>query len=245
MRLPSAFFAALLVCLSLLSSAGAQTQSEREVPVENDGLLRVNISGDVRFVPVPYAKRVRVYAAAKFILSTTRTGSRVTISITGPTRAVLPFAGASGVAYEIYYPANMPLDVREYGGTVRIDDAIVPVDIYNAVGNISIDRPHAVVTAEDDVGNITVTNAHGPVDLAIDKGTVSAELAPDWSGSAIRMQASNGNLNLSVPSAFRGHYDLSTGLGSVSNPLHSDRRGPLVFMFARTGNVTVAIANPK
>lgn len=227
--------------LGLVVAAGAPAN----VPLDNATQVRIDVNGDLRVAPDPRATAVHIGATSKgvptaYTLNVTRTGSRLTLRITGPRPSVLPFVGASGASYDVTYPARASLDIREYAGNVRVERPVAPVDLYDAMGNVEIVAPRSRITAECTAGNISVTQARGSIDVAADTGNVDAELASPWSGTAIRMQVSKGRLHLGVPQAFRGNFDASTGEGHVTNELATYRNGVPVFLFAQTGDVAVS-----
>jgi DUF4097 and DUF4098 domain-containing protein YvlB len=136
----------------------------------------------------------------------------------------------------------MKLDVREFDGPLHVDRVTAPMQLYNANGAIVVEDAAAALTAESDNGDVTVTNARNMVELTCGNGNVTATLAPAWSGNVVRMEASNGNLKLNVPSGFRASFDVNSANGLVRNALHNTPHAPLVFMLTQDGNVSVDIA---
>jgi hypothetical protein len=250
MKLPVALLSAVALAFPMVAARADVANGDRDVPLLGATILRVNISGDVRFTPDAAVRTVAVHAdsknaPSKFSLSATRTGSRLTLAISGPQRAVLPFGGASGTAYEIVYPAHLKLDVREYAGDVSIDRPVAPVDVYDAQGDLRVDGAQSSVTAEANYGDIVVSKTRGAVDVAADTGDITVDLAPDWAGDSVRLQAAKGDVRLNVPPAFRGKFDVSAGQGSISNALRYDPNGIPVFIVVRTGDVTVTTRSPR
>lgn len=239
-----AFAGALL--LVLLAPPVSADVSNREIPLDGATMLRLNVNGSVHVVPQTGATSVKFHAVdygpsvPPIAVTTSRAGKRLNVSITGPSQNLLPFNGASG--YELYlsYPANVHLDLREFAGRIHVDAVPASMQLYDAQGDIVVDDAAQAITAEDDAGSITVNGARNSLTLSVSAGDVNATLAPDWHGSLVRLEASNGDLALHVPPGFRGRYDLSTGSGTVSNPLRSVKDAPLVFMLAQQGNVAIA-----
>jgi hypothetical protein len=234
---------ALALALVLPSLSSAQT-TDQELPIGHATTLRLNVSGSVHAIAVPGLQSVSFHvidsgpSTPPMSITTSHTGLRMNVSITGPSQSVLPF-GASGYELQVSYPAQMRLDLREFAGRVHIDRVTEPMQIYDANGNIVVDDARAALTAEDDNGNIAVGNARAMLMLTVGNGNVSAGLAPGWRGKLVRLEASNGNLNLAVPAGFAAQFDLSSAGGTVSNPLRSRAKGPLVFMLAEQGNVSI------
>ena len=235
---------ALGLALILPSLSSAQT-TDRELPTGNATTLRLSVSGSVSVMAVPGLHSVAFHvidsgpSTPPMSIATSRTGSRMNVSITGPSQRLLPFLGASGYELQISYPARMRLDLREFAGNVHIDRVTSPTQIYDANGSIVVDDADAALTADDDNGDIAVTSARAMLMLTVGDGSVNAALAPGWSGKLVRLEASNGNLRLAVPAGFAAQFDLSSGGGTVTNPLHSRAKSPLVFMLAEQGNVSI------
>jgi hypothetical protein len=243
-KLPAGMLA-LTVVLATAPHASAQV-TDREIPVGKTTTLRLNVSGSIHVMPVAGLTSIKLHvidsgpSAPPMSVTSTRTGTRTNISITGPSESMLPFVGASGYELQLSYPASMHLDLREFAGRVHVERVTEPMQIYDADGNVVVDDAASPLTADADAGDISVTNAHASLTLTVGKGNVNAALAPNWRGSLIRLEASDGNLHLGVAAGFRAHYDLTSGSGSVTNPLHGTAKGPLVFMLAEQGNVSIS-----
>ena len=230
---------------ALLSALLVAQVSNREIPVGNATGVRLNVTGSVHLTPVSGISSVRFHvvdygpSTPPISISTSRTGARLNVTITGPSRSLLPFVGATGYQLEVSYPANLHVDLREFSGNVHVAGVTAPMELYDADGAVTVDDAAAPLTAEDDTGDITVASAHTSITLTAGTGNVNVTLAPGWRGSLVRLEASNGDLHLHVPPGFRGRYDVSAG-GHVSNPLHSIPRAPLVFMLTEQGDATIA-----
>ncbi len=242
--LPAVAFAAAVVTLAA-PHAGAQV-TDREIPVGNATTLRLNVSGSIHVIPVGGLTSVKFHvvdsgpSTPPMSLRTSRAGTRMNISITGPSSSMLPFVGASGYELVLSYPAKMHLDLREFSGRIHADSVPASMQLYDADGNIVVDGTSAALTAEADAGDITVTGARTTLSLTASTGNVNATLAAGWRGSEVRLEAANGNLRLTVPAGFKGRYDVTSGSGHVANPLRSVSGAPLVFMLTEQGNVSIA-----
>lgn len=214
------------MAISLLLALAIAAGTPADVQTRGASLLRFDVTGDVRIVPDARATDVHVRATSHggpvpFQLRVSRSGSQLTLRVSGPRPAVFPFSGPSGAAYVVTYPARMRLELREHAG------------------NAEIVAPVSETAVQCNAGNVAVTRAHASVDVAVDAGNADVELAPDFRGTSVRMQADTGNLTLHAPRAFRGAFDATAGTGQVSNPFSSVHGGIPVFLFARTGNVKV------
>ena len=239
--------AALFVIAAISATLHASAQvTDRELPVGNATTLRLNVSGSIHVIPVAGLTSVKFHvidsgpSTPPMSLKTSRAGSRMNVSITGPSSNLLPFVGASGYELQLSYPANMHLDLREFSGRIHADSVPASMQLYDADGNIVVDSASAALTAEADAGDISVTGARTTLSLTASKGNVNATLTAGWRGSEVRMEAANGNLHLTVPAGFKAHYDVTSGSGHVSNPLRNVSAGPLVFMLTEQGDVSIA-----
>lgn len=239
--------AAVACMLVAALPAWAQQQATRALDVGNATALRINVSGDLKLVPDTAATKITVLGTAPvgsppLKVEATRTGRRLNISLSGPSRSPLPFT-ASGHSYVVTYPSRLRLEVREFAGGVTIAHALAPLDIYNADGAISLDGATASVTAEADNGDISASDVHSTIAVTTGTGNVSVHLARAWNGREVRIESSQGNLSLSVASDFRAHFDVTAADGQVVNGLPNDARAPLVFMLSERGNIAVAREN--
>ena len=244
-------FALPLLAALVVSQAPAAAQVvDRDFPLGGAGTLRLNVSGHVHIMTDAPQGTVKVHVvdygpsvpALKF--NGVRSGARYTLTISGPTQSVLPFVGASGYETDLHVPRNVKIDLREFGGRVRVDSVTAPAQYYSANGNIEVADARAALTAEADNGNVTISSAHGNIMITTGNGASHATLARDWSGNLVRMEASNGNMTLLVPSSFHANVDVTAANGKVANVLHSSGKTPVVFMLSQSGDITLGIASP-
>jgi hypothetical protein len=237
---------AALAALALTSGAPALAQvSDRTYPVNGATDLRLNVSGNVHVIPSAGAREVVFHVVdygppiPKMNFVDSRSSKRLTISVSGPSQQIYPFNGASGYEIQITYPANVRLDLREFAGHVQADGLVSASQLYDADGSITVAGARGPLTAEADSGAIAVSGALSTVQLTTGNGPVTAQLAQGWRGSLVRIESSNGPLNLTVPPDFRGNYDLSSASGSVHNWLKSVKGATTVFMLTQNGSVSV------
>jgi hypothetical protein len=235
------------VLLAILNAgfAGAQV-SDRTIPLGGAQTLRLNVSGSIHLIADASMRDVAFHvvdngpSVPPMAVRIAHAGSRLDVSITGPSENIIPFVGASGYELEMRYPPSLSVDLREFSGRVHVDRVSAPMQIYDGDGNVVVDDAPAALTAQADSGDIAVTDARSRLMLSTINGNVNATIGRGYSGRLVRLEAQNGNLMLTVPAGFGGHYDLTTADGHVSNALHNDPKGPLVFMLAEQGNVSVA-----
>ena len=240
-----ASFLAALAALFCVAGSPARAQIvDRDIPTLSATTVRLNVSGSVRLIAADVSSiKLHVVDYGPKVpplhVTTTKTGSRLTVSVTGPNQNILPFDGASGYELQITYPASMKVDLREFAGRVHVDRVSAPMQIYNANGAILVDDARSALTAESDQGDVTVSNARSMVELTCGNGNATATLAANWAGNLVRMESTQGNLTLNVPENFRGRFDLTSAQGTVTNPLRATAHAPLVFMLSEQGNVAV------
>ncbi|MBV8638540.1 MAG: hypothetical protein JO322_10670 [Candidatus Eremiobacteraeota bacterium] len=240
-----AFLLAALIAPFFVAGLPARAQVlDRDIPTAGATTLRLNVSGSVRLIAADVSS-VKLHVVdygpktPTMHVTTSKTGSRLSVSVTGPSQNALPFTGASGYELQITYPSSIKIDLREFAGPVHIDRVTAPMQIYNAEGSILVDDARSALTAESDRGDVTVSKAIGMVELTCGNGNANATLAPNWSGNLVRMESSQGNLTLNVPRTFRARFDVSSAQGTVNNPLPTTPHAPLVFMLTEQGNVVV------
>jgi len=239
----------LLVALVVSQAPAAAEVIDRDFPLNGAGTLRLNVSGHIHILTDAPQGTVKLHVvdygpstpALRF--DGVRNGARFTLTISGPTQSVLPFVGASGYETEVHVPRNVRIDLREFGGRVRVDNVTAPAQYYAAKGSIEVADSRAALTAEADNGDITVGSAHGNIMLTVGNGTSHATLARDFSGNLVRMEASNGAMTLLVPPGFRANFDVTAANGKATNPLRSSGKSPVVFMLSESGDITVATAS--
>ncbi len=250
-----AFFLAALAAVFLVAgvpahaqggfASDAQTLVDRDIPTLHAATVRLNVSGSVRLIAASGISSIKLHVVdygpkvPPLHVTTSKTGTRLTVSVTGPSQNILPFDGASGYELQITYPSAMKVDLREFAGRVHVERVTAPMQIYSANGPILVDDALSALTAESDQGDVTVGNARAMVELTCGNGNVNATLAPNWAGNLVRMESTQGNLTLSVADGFRGRFDVTSAQGTVTNPLHTTAHAPLVFMLTEQGNVAV------
>lgn len=208
-----------VVAAIVLPLAGAAHVS---VQVESGGVHLIAAAG-IRAVTIRTARHGN---AAPPHVEVSRAGKSMTIALTGHSVTNLPFApaAAGSRAYDIVYPAN------------------VPIEVHDLSGNITIDGERARAAIETNSGSIVANGARGELDLAADNGSITVTLAPDWRTSPLRMQSGNGALRLSVPPGFRAHVDAGTDAGRVHDSLPGadvNSKRPFVWLYTRKGDVWI------
>lgn len=237
--------AALAACVLLAAVQASAAVLDRVVPLERAATVRVDVGGPVHVATVA-GRNVGLHLVGygsgtpPLRVNVSRSGSLLTISITGPPRSVVPI-GRSGYTLDLSLPSSAKLDLREFDGDVRIDRVRQPMQVYDANGDVQVAAADAPLTVLSDLGNVVVRHARGMLELSCGRGSVTATLASGWHANLVRLEASRGDLTLAVPPGFRARYDLTSAAGRVTNPLRTTPHAPLVFMLTQRGNVTVDV----
>ena len=106
------------------------------------------------------------------------------------------------IDYQISYPRNLSVNVKNENGDVHVDNAGAPV------------------TIADSNGDATVRNAGSTLDVSTKHGDVRASLVSNWRGTAITLHTSTGDVTLEVPSNFAATLQAKTRLGDVTDNAH-------------------------
>lgn len=97
------------------------------------------------------------------------------------------------------------------------------------------------VEVNDSAGNVRLRDAVKNVSLHTSAGNVMAAISPAWSGSAIELWSSAGNIELDAPQGFKGVLNAGTDAGNVRNELDlpSSGTGTKINLATNAGNITV------
>jgi hypothetical protein len=132
-----------------------------------------------------------------------------------------------GVDYEIRYPRNLALTVRNDNGDVEID---------GAAGSVS---------AEVSNGDVDVIGAADTISASTKHGDVTATLSPDWRGRSIELHTSTGDVHLRVDEDFSGTLQTHKWMGDVSDDAHLTG-GPVPVVVTTTfGDIRITRARDR
>lgn len=201
--------------------------SDRQFAAPGATALSVSVpSGDIRTLPrsgdVVHVRadlsgsedRVRGVA-----IDGSRDGNREVITIREPGGG---WFGHFNSRYTITYPAGMALD------------------LHDSSGDVTVENPQRDVTARDSSGDILIRNARSTIDAHSSSGDVTATVARGWSGSAIDMGASSGDVRLTLPPGFRGTLTAHTSSGDVRNRARIAPGATPIRLNSSSGDVTVS-----
>jgi hypothetical protein len=152
-----------------------------------------------------------------------RSGDAETLATSCPKAHIAIWAVQNcGIDYYVTYPKGLKLAVSEINGDVVIAN------------------PASAVTTEVTNGDVTVTQARTDVSAHSHQGDVRATLAHGWSGSAVTLSTTFGDVRLGVPMGFRGTVHAHTTAGDVTG-VSNVTPGPAVVNLDTTfGDATVS-----
>jgi hypothetical protein len=233
--------AALILGAMIMSAAlpaAADTYAFRRtfdttVPATREDALAVTgLNGDVHLI-ADSGNTVRIHATLRARSKENLDGMSVHARRDGATIRIQDVCGAQthilfwsfadcDIDYQILYPKDLTVNIKNDNGDVGID---------GATGSV-------VVTNHN--GDVTAHNAASTLNLSTKHGDVRAWLANAWRGRAITLQTSMGDVQLQVPSNFAATLQAHTRLGDVTD--RANLHGGSITVIARTtfGDVTVS-----
>ena len=105
------------------------------------------------------------------------------------------------VEYEITVPRSISLNLETTNGAIEVD---------------SVKGSHRVTTTN---GHIDLTRCSGDVEAETTNGGIKAELTDVNPGKSIRLETTNGRINVTLPKTIAARVDASTTNGSVNSYL--------------------------
>jgi DUF4097 and DUF4098 domain-containing protein YvlB len=107
----------------------------------------------------------------------------------------------ANVTYELMVPRAMNIDVENTNGGIYLTD---------------ISGKHDLDTTN---GRIEVTRCAGALDAATTNGSIHAQLLRVTKNESMRLETTNGRIEISVPADFAAEIDASTTNGSIKSDL--------------------------
>jgi len=89
---------------------------------------------------------------------------------------------------------NGPLTLRQVDGTVKVRAENGPVTVTECTGDLDLNSHNGPVTLEGNSGKLNVRTENGPVTVSL--------TGQKWSGSGLEAHATNGPVNLEIPSRY-------------------------------------------
>ncbi len=101
---------------------------------------------------------------------------------------------------------NGPVSFRSVDGNLKIRAENGPVDVINCTGELALNSHNGPVTLKGNSGKQTVRTQNGPVSVSLS--------GDSWQGDGLEASATNGPVNLQIPSGYRSGVILeSNGYG--------------------------------
>jgi len=105
------------------------------------------------------------------------------------------------VEYDITVPRSVSLNVETTNGAIEVD---------------GVKGSHRISTTN---GHIDLTHCSGDVEAETTNGGIKAELTEVSPGKSIRLETTNGRINVTLPKTIAARVDASTTNGSVNSDL--------------------------
>jgi hypothetical protein len=105
------------------------------------------------------------------------------------------------VRYELTIPRSMNLDVRNTNGTIHLTDV---------TGHLELDTTN---------GKIEVARCAGSIDASTTNGGIQADLVSVAKGQSVRLETTNGRIEITVPANLAADVEAGTTNGSISTDL--------------------------
>ncbi|MFF4709497.1 hypothetical protein [Streptomyces sp. NPDC001297] len=140
---------------------------------------------------------------------------------------------STGVEVHITLPAGSGIRSRSENGTLRASGVVAAIEAEATNGSITAECVGRI-KAEAGNGSVKVGRVTEWIDAEASNGSVKVE---EYAGSACRVRAGNGSVNLTVARAASGRIDVKAGNGSVK--LYGVRGRTDLDVNASAGNGTV------
>jgi hypothetical protein len=178
--------------------------SKSEAPVlrvraEYNGALQVQ-GWDQPNYSVTLCKAAEAGSDAESLLSQIHlTFENSELGVSGPHsgdrwRAHLLIRAPKGAAMDLQ-AHNGPLTLRRVDGSLKVRSENGPVTVTECTGDLDLSSHNGPVTLEGNSGKQKVRTENGPVTVSLS--------GPSWTGSGLEAHATNGPVNLEIPSGYQ------------------------------------------
>jgi hypothetical protein len=191
-------------------------------------------------------------AADALQIDTVNTPGSVAIRVVRPS----DFRGGRGARFRVKVPRKTVLDqisttngaiqvlggtgparLRTSNGAIRVEAVAGDVDVRTSNGSVEVTDVTGEVVAHTSNGHIRVDNVRGGLQAGTSNGGITASVAPNQDVRPIRLDSSNGNIDLTLPANFTNGVRASTSNSGIT--LHMP--GPVnARVAARTSNASVS-----
>jgi hypothetical protein len=161
-------------------------------------------------------------------------GARFRVKV--PRKTVLDEISTSNGAIQIFGGAG-PARLRTSNGAIRVEAVDGDVDLRTSNGSIDVTDVAGEVTAHTSNGRIRLDNVRGGLQAGTSNGSITAIVAPNRDIRPIRLETSNGGIDLTLPADIVSGVRASTSNSGIT--LHMP--GPVnARIAARTSNASVS-----
>ncbi|PWU00599.1 MAG: hypothetical protein C5B51_24875 [Terriglobia bacterium] len=161
-------------------------------------------------------------------------GARFTVRM--PRRALLDRITSSNGPIQVTEGSG-PGRFRTSNGAVRIQSFEGSLDIHTSNGSIELINVSGEVSARTSNGRIRAENLKGPLEATSSNGGITAILATSPADRAIRLETSNGPVDLTVPANFSSSVRATSSNGPITLHLPTAANARVV---AHTSNASIS-----
>jgi DUF4097 and DUF4098 domain-containing protein YvlB len=187
--------------------------------------LRIDI------VDTPGSVSIRVARPSDF-----RGGRGARFQVKIPRKTVLDEITTSNGAIQVLGGAG-PARLRTSNGAIHVDAADGDVDVRTSNGSVEVTDVAGEVVAHTSNGRIRLDNVHGGLQAETSNGSITAIVASNQDVRPVRLESSNGGIDLTLPPNLASGVRASTSNAGIT--LHM--AGPVnARVSARTSNASVS-----
>jgi len=161
-------------------------------------------------------------------------GARFRVKV--PRKTVLELISTSNGAIQVFGGAG-PARLRTSNGAIRVEGMDGDVDSRTSNGSVEVTDVAGEVVAHSSNGRVRLDNVRGGVQAETSNGGINAMVAANQDVRPVRLESSNGSIDLTLPANFNSGVRASTSNAGIT--LHMP--GPVnARISARTSNASVS-----
>ena len=161
-------------------------------------------------------------------------GARFRVKV--PRKTVLDTISTTNGAIQVFGGAG-PARLRTSNGAIRVDGVDGDVESRTSNGSVEVNGVAGEVVAHTSNGRIRVDNVRGGLQATTSNGGITALVAPNQDVRPIRLESSNGGIDLTLPANITSGVRANTSNAGIT--LHMP--GPVnARVAARTSNASVS-----
>ncbi|HEV3332094.1 MAG TPA: DUF4097 family beta strand repeat-containing protein [Bryobacteraceae bacterium] len=187
--------------------------------------LRIDI------VDTPSSVSIRMARPAEF-----RGGRGARFTVKMPRKTVLDQIGTTNGGIQVFGGAG-PARLRTSNGGIRVEAVDGDIDLRTSNGSIDVTDVAGEVVAHTSNGRVRLENVRGGLQAGTSNGNITAIVAANQDVRPIRLDSSNGSIDLTLPANLTSGVRASTSNSGIT--LHMP--GPVnARIVARTSNASVS-----